>query len=745
MKRIALAVAAALAPALPAFATGHDDPTRIPGVVEIGVAYLDEDSRKFGEYTGIREQGTYVIGNIDILRRRPDDPNYWLFTGTNLGLDSRNITAEVGRQGRFQIWGEYDQLPKYGPTAQTIYRGVGSGNLTLPAGFQGLTTADTANTPAGFALRSNKINPFLQEVNLEQERKNYKFGGGINFTPELSANVAFRREDKEGLKLFGGVFGNSGGNPRSSLLPEPVDYSTTHVEATVAYTTRPLQLRAGYYISKFENDQKGLTWQNPYAPIGGWAAAAGFPTGIGLVALAPDNDYSRLRVDGGYNFAGHTRLSFVLQRGRMEQNDQFFDYTVNPALAITTPLPRSSADARIDTTLATLNLTARPIRKLHLHATVRYEEMDNKTPQATYVYIGGDSTVQAPFGTTNRTRTNLPLSTERFIAKIGGTYEVMPRTKLKFAYDYDVDERRPSETIENKTHLVMLGLRRSMTDDLNGEISWTRAKRTAEDYDYNAIYHATFAPAFIAPQIPTNTDWDNLPIMSRFVYADRERDKLRLQLNASPSPFVSAQLFADYLVDDYDDTIMGLLKARTASVTGELSFTPNERLSGNVFYTRDRAKYNQAGRTFSSATMATLGFAPTSPNDWFNEGEDRGDTAGLGIKFQAIPKRATVGVDLMHSKMVGKIDTTTGPGIAVAGIPLPDLRTKLQRAQIYGTYQVNPNLGVKLSYWYQKLETNDWQWEGYVPATLPNVITAGLSSPDYKVNFFGVSLIYRFF
>lgn len=744
MKRTALI--AALALVFPAVA--QDEALRElvedRSTVELGLGWLSEDSRKFGEYTGLKDEGAYFLGGLDARGRNLDTAYYWILKGSRLGLDSRNLSFESGRQGRWRVFGEYDQLPKYGDTALTIFEGVGSQNLTLPAGFAGLTTADTANTAAGLAARTAKLTPFLKEAHLEQERRAYRLGGGLRFSREWSADVSVRREDKEGLKLFGAVIGNSGGNPRAVLAPEPVDYSTTEMLASIAYTTKTLQLQGSFLTSRFQNHADSFTWQNPFAAINGWAGAAGFPTGFGQVALAPDNDYNRLALQGGYDIDSHTRLSFTLQRGRMEQDEQFLPYTVNPDLTVATPLPRDSAGARIDTTLASLNLSARPWPRLHLHAQARYEEMDNRTPQATYVYIGGDSTNQATVAASDRVRTNLPLSTERKVFKVGGSWDLIPKTKLKFAYDFDEDQRTYAEVDRNRTHLVSLGVRRSLTEDLNGDLTVSRSRRDGSGYCYNCPYLQSFAPALTGPQAGNNTNWDNLPLLRRFAYADRDRDKVRLALTASPHEMVTVQAFADYMRDEYPQTLFGLRNARTASYTLEAAFTPAEGLSGYAYYTRDRAKYDQAGRSYNTASKPTLGFVETSGSDWFNAGEDEGDTFGVGGKWAVMPKRLELGLDATYSDMTGRIATETGAALTPAGLPLPDLATTLKVVKLHGTWHMSRDLAVKAMYWYQKLETNDWQWDGLLPATMPNVITAGTASPDYDVHFVGVSVSWRF-
>lgn len=61
------------------------------GEVEIGTLYISEDSFKFGEYSGLEEDGVYGVGNIHIQKVSAYDDGsseYWELLGTNLGLES---------------------------------------------------------------------------------------------------------------------------------------------------------------------------------------------------------------------------------------------------------------------------------------------------------------------------------------------------------------------------------------------------------------------------------------------------------------------------------------------------------------------------------------------------------------------------------------------------------------------------------------------------------------------------------
>ena len=106
--------------------------TGFSGDVEFGAAYLSDDSFKFGEYTGMTEQGGYAIANA-WTAYRSEDADYFDLTATNLGLDSRSLMMEGGRQGSYRLHLRYDELPhNVSDTVQTPFEGVGSDELTLP-------------------------------------------------------------------------------------------------------------------------------------------------------------------------------------------------------------------------------------------------------------------------------------------------------------------------------------------------------------------------------------------------------------------------------------------------------------------------------------------------------------------------------------------------------------------------------------------------------------------------------------
>lgn len=707
------------------------DLTRKPNEIEIGIANVSGDSFKFGEYSGFKDEGAYLIGNINLTSRGAPlsgVTTYWTLSGTNLGLRSRNLKYEYGDQGNYRFSLEYDQLAKFRTeSAQTVFNGVGSANLTLPAGWVG------AGTTAGMTQLTGN----LKRYDVEQERKNYFFGFSKVLSQEWEIKANFRHETKEGNKVVGAVIGNSGGNPRSVLIPEPVDYETNLFDATFAYTTPKAQFQLGYNASLFSNQNNSLVWQNPYTAIAGWAPAAGFPTGQGQLGLPPDNQFHQIIASGGYNFTETTRLTANFQYGRMTQDQAFLPYTVNPALLVTTPLPRGSLDGRIDNTLLSLALTTRPLPKLNLRASYRYDDRDNKTPQAQYLYIGGDSTNQAVTLASDRARTNLPISYKQNQLKLDADYAIMARTKLNAGYDYEEIERSFAEVDKTREHTYRIGLRRGFAETISGGLSYAHSERKNTGYR-DVPFLNSYSPQYIATLAP-GTQFDNHPLLRKFTYADRDRDKVRLAVNASPHELVSLQFSADYNQDDYKNSILGLTGTKSQSYTLDASIAPRENLTIYAFYTYDNFASDQKGRTFTAATKLAQATPVVSASDWYNTSDDRADTIGLGFKMAKVGGRLDLGGDYVYSQATGKINT-----IFPGALPMPDLVSRLNRLHLYGDYQLQKNSSVKLSLIHESLRIADWAYDNVNPNTLANVMTTGQLSPNYTINLIGISMSYRY-
>ena len=111
-----------------------------PGPVKVRLDEVGNDVTRirmvsFGTWSLGFEVSAYLVGDID-ARSFSDDGRYWIMRGTNLGLESRYLRLEGGKQGRHKFFLEWDELPNYmNNTVVTPFLGVGTNNLTLPSGF----------------------------------------------------------------------------------------------------------------------------------------------------------------------------------------------------------------------------------------------------------------------------------------------------------------------------------------------------------------------------------------------------------------------------------------------------------------------------------------------------------------------------------------------------------------------------------------------------------------------------------
>ncbi len=330
--------------------------------LEAGIGYSSDDAYRFGRYTGLKDEGPYLLGDVDAYSYT-EDGRFWSARGTNLGLDSRYLRLEGGRQGQQQYFIEYDRLPNYeNNTASTPFLGTGSGSLTLPAGFD-ITT---------------NLNSFLLPFDIETTRE--RIGLGARFVPRRNwkLDVAFRHETKDGTDRIGSVIakGIGGGpgdglltNATAALLPEPIDYTTKLVDVTLHYAKGKGQFDIAYHLSLFDNGIDALSWEDPFATL---------VDGVidGRQSLEPDNEFHQLAFTGSYQLPYQSQITGLLSAGRMTQDQAFLPYSVTAGAA----LPRNSLDGEVWLTTAQLAWNSRPTSNLRLNARYRYDERDNNSP-----------------------------------------------------------------------------------------------------------------------------------------------------------------------------------------------------------------------------------------------------------------------------------------------------------------------------------------------------------------------------
>ena len=751
LPRRALAIAIVLALLVPAAALAQDDfnleetapaevdataladLTTIYSQVEFGLGWLDDASFRFGRFSGLHDKGVFGVFNLDWYKRAPydgPDPTWTRLTVNDLGLDARTARFEHGRQGDYRVRVDYTQLPMLrSDSGSTIFDGAGGTRLILPAGW-----VPGQNTSGMTALAGA-----LQPVELRTDRRRIGLGFDKRLSPHWDMSTSYRQESKDGLKSIGGVIGNSGGNPRAAILPEPVDYQTREAEFALRYTDSRKQFEFRYLVSVFEDAEESLVWQNPYLAISGWDPSAGFAAGFGQISLPPDNQFHQASLAGAYRWSENLRLSADIAVGRMTQNEPFLPYTINPVLAasITQPLPRDSLDGRIATTVANLRLSGQPTDRFNWSASARYDDRDNETPRDEYVYIGGDSQTQDTGPTSSRRRYNEPYSLRDTRFRLEGGYRFGRRTHLTGSFEDRTTERTYSERERADETTWSFELRHAASHWFTGSLRFSRADRDGSTYHGEEPFLSGYAPGYTDT---SSTGWENPPGLRKYYQADRTRDRFGANATFTPGAHWSIGLDAQRVRDDYRHSELGLRRSDNDIFTVDISFAPSDRWTSYLFHSRESMDQDQNGVSIGGTTPGADAVNPDRM--WSAHHADEVRTTGAGFNWNAIARRLDLGMDYLLARTDSQIDVVAGSALTVA--PLPPDRTRLTSLSLYGKYRLNDDLGLQVRVWRERYRATDFALDGIEANQLANVILLGEDSEDYDVNVVTVSLTYRF-
>jgi len=696
------------------------------GFVEAGVGWVSEDSFKFGQFTGLEESGAYFIGNVEATMRSPydgDSTTYFELRGRDLGLDSRSVYVEGGRQGSFSIFGEYDAIPHLRfDDGQTPYLGAGGTDLTLPPGW----------TQGGSTATLTDLNASLRDLEVKTERERIGAGFSININPNWTFSTAFRSEQKDGIETTAGIFGSTGGNMRAAILPRPVDFTTNEAEAAISYSSQRMQADIRYNLSLFDNNKDSLTWDNAYTNFN--------PTGDGegRMALEPDNSAHHLSAALGYMLGERTRLSGSLSLGHMVQDDSFLPYTVNPNLTAPAALPRDSLDGEVNTIHANVGLTTRPTQKTDVKVAYTYDDRDNQTPVDTYLTVPNDSVNQGTPADA-RARRNMPYSRQTHNVELEAGYRLTLDTKLTASYDFEAISRDLQEVDDTREHTIGAKVRSSLTESTSGYLSYDFARRTGSTYDTTLPFLVSHDPAYLSGLVLPGDAYEQNPYLRKFYIADRDQHLVKGGLNWFPSEEVTVGLNGSYNSADYDATI-GLTGSSYLSGTFDVSYAPTGKVSFTGYVTAEQINYQQTG--YERGAAAILPGDPLDPALlWDLESTENAYTAGVEIGFAAIPDKLDVVVDAAYSDSTIAYDIAT----QVAGVtPLPDLTSRLISAGVRGDYHASDGITLRLGYRYEALAVDDFALADVDEIIAPAVFGLGNGEPDYHAHIVTGSVVVQF-
>jgi MtrB/PioB family decaheme-associated outer membrane protein len=678
-------------------------------------------------------------------------------------LDTRELSFSHEKQGDWKYGLDYSSTVKR--DIRTVNSGMSGAGSSTPT-LVNLATPGSGN-----------------DLNFDIKRTSLGLSLGKWFTENLQFEASYKHEDKDGTRIFGKGFAcTSGAAPGCAgagspatlasyaalLVPEPINSTTHQMEAKLSYATEKLSLSGGYYGSIYDNGLSALTPSVPGSlnnPLGINASlSAGLQNILNLpMALPPDNQAHQFYLSGNYVFTPTTRLNFKYAYTHSTQDADFSN-------AFAAPAGVKNLGGEMNTQLAQVGLTARPLSKLTLSAKLRYEDKNDQTPLRLYNIEG------------TNTFTNNRNSITRLGGKFEGSYLLPANYRMTLGVDYDEIRRSlpVSSTevaglsalrAETKETGYRLELHKTLNETLTGSIGYFNSKRDGSDWfslssldPNNLNSNATTAAAQLAlinkycggvacygqiiptsailgTSYPTPTATNaagvyNSTAILPSMLMDRQREKWRLAADWSPTERLSLQFMFEDGTDknDVPGAVRGLQNSDLTFANIDAMFSVSDRLKLTAF-----ASHGKQSTFINHSTGYALELKNTN------------DTYGIGLRSKATGK-LDLGADLTFSDDVTRYKQGADASILTSANlttlstlgQLPDVKFTQTTLRMFGNYEIDKKSAVRVDLVHVLSKLKDWTWENSGTYFVYGDNTTVELKPKQTVSFLGVRYLYKF-
>ncbi|MBL8643366.1 MAG: MtrB/PioB family decaheme-associated outer membrane protein [Rhodospirillaceae bacterium] len=706
--------------------------------LEAGFGYQSDDTFHFARYGGIPEKGLFPILKGLFSGRdawTTDGTQFWDAGGSILGTDLRDLFARYGQQGQWQIGAYYRGFTRnFTESAQTPFIGAGTGMLTLPS------TWVSGNSSQRFTTLAQSLKP------LELKTEWQFMGGNVALIPAgtgYELRFTFDRHKRDGLRADATAFGHEANFPVGIFFPQPVDYTTHRMNASLSYTDLRWQWAAAYELATFDNAIKSIAVPNPYSRSFGpsWPAGAfaGYPFAVAQYSLPPDNSAHRFSLSSTYALTAKTRLTGKLSHAIQKQDDPFFPYTTNPNLIVREALPRTSLDGEIRKTFLHVGLTSREWKSFDLAASYTFDDRDNRTARELYSYVPNeaqDQVVSVPPGISRYIRYNLPRSFTFHRAKAEVAYRFLPQTRLSLTYVGEFKSRTYQQVSQSDEHTLKAKLLSSFEIG-SGWVSYSYAHRSGSEFRDDASWNASHTLNYLNAS-PANQSIEH-PLLRTYHLADRLRHEVKSGATFDVSASLTLNGAAGLAKETYPNTTYGRQRSKSLLLDGDVSYAPVQHFSATAFYSVEIYRLAQAGYYVATTNLA-------NPNQvWGARNKDTIHSAGVKLDWQAIPQKLKFGMGYTLSDGRAETDVQSTPFTPLAvSAALPDAREVTHNFNLRAEYNLSTDTTVKLGYVYEHHNSRDWQYESMGFAPVAQILGSGITPPRYAVHVGLVSVVYQF-
>jgi len=762
---LALVAAASAAPLVAEEPAEKDTSLTLVG----GPQYVNEDDlgrgeARFKEFRDVPQGFAFEFGRFAWTPK--DKQLLFSLTALDAAQDDQRYFLDLTNPSRFTFTASYVELPRfYSSGSKTLWSGVGTGNLALSDSFrQGAEIVAGAPTNP---FASPDLKAYMDAAlaaaspfDLQTKRKDLNGALELQLASGLTLGLKGSYGQREGTKPLGfgtyirrqalsGMPGTGAGNfwretveARGSELVEPLDHTVTEGGVTLTWAKNGHTVTGGWFGSSFGNDTTALYFDNPFEGAPGRASATifnpasdqepGAPAGNnqlrGLYArsstqLWPENTYNRLFLNASFKLGSSARLSGVVARGALKQDDAFLPYAENDQVvsseagqpleyARNKALPQASLNGEMTTTQADLKATAKA-GPVALRAGYRYYELEDGRPSIQFpgYSSSGDSYFRRAIGQTVNGQKALFNSVGGYTRdrlNTGAAVKTGPVTfdleYIRTAWDYEARQ------VEETTDEAFKGTVRILAGG---------ASVNAFFLDGSRSYEGRYDVGLETSGVRAYDVWT------------RDRQQVGVDVDFPVSDELTLAVGGSYWKDEYPGAAegfsygYGLQDSRSGAFHAGLTWAKDAWvLSAWTGY--DQYEWNSFQVT---KTSLTTDYNPT--NQWDRSSSD--DVYWISLEAVApLSENLTLRGDFNYQKFSGEWTTVNlaPPDInSAVAYRFPDLSDSTVTLRASLLWAVTPKLTVEGRYWYEPYRLDDFTWDLMQPY-MQGVFRETRSSPS---------------
>ena len=697
---------------------------------------------------------------IGFTAEDPGEARYLNFAASNVGRHDAFYGLAFGTYNAFRVKAFVNEIPHALGSGSSYFQGLGTDRLTLPPSLTpGASTlaavdaADKAGAPYSFQVQRNRAGL----------RADWVLSGA------WKAYTAYTFEQRSGSRPMGGsMFFPIGLGPGVTVggtteLAEPIDQQTHDVAVGLQYASGLTQFNLSASVSIFRNANRSLTWQNPY-DVGSFAAPNPLAANLklGQMALSPDNQAYNIKAEFARALPEwrHAHVDASVALGRMSQNADLLPPSPNTGIGGNAPytwnnadwnttaaLSRPTSQARIDTALVNLQLSAVPLDALTVRAKVRYSETRNHTDYTAYnpithqygylaegggqgTVVPGESGIYFPGADAIHYR-SIPFDGSQQNLSLDSDYRLANKTTLTASLERENvlrHYRERARTWDDRFKVSVVD-RHLGDSSLRASFEFDRRSGSAYDYDPYAAFYTSSLPGAAPDTVP-----HTLADLRKFDLADRKQQILNLRWNHPLREDLDLGLTLQHKRIDWGAEFGRVGRQSQDSLNLDLGWSPADGTTGYAYVSADRGRIAQANVNDSAANIngsANYGGPVYLTADaWNAVSTDRSEVLGLGLKTR-LPKRVVLDLGYTLTRSVTRIGYGySDAGGAVLGTPgatlpdignaFPDMTYRLHALQGSVLVPVTKQISWRLVARYEQTKIADWHYTGLAAGALPS-------------------------